>query len=219
MLNPEKQLIVLLDTASIDVSIGQLTSRCVRVGADISILVRTVLRWAASVHRQGDHRVYIAAALISKFKDRYSDVEAAIWDVAAGLENDRGIHDVEICRVVAELVRSRQFSLGPFLRYLISNGAVSSPHDSTKVGFEVKVPKSLSMLIACSLCPHYFVCFKIFLIRTRPGKFRTFVESCFNRRGLPIPSTRSRRQTSKLPCWLKSRPLKRPAIGHAPNWR
>jgi mediator of RNA polymerase II transcription subunit 12, fungi type len=137
--NPEKELIILLDTARIDVSIGQLALRCVEVGAHVSILVRTVLRWAASVYRQGDHRVYIAAALLSRFKDHHSDVDAAIWNVAAGLENDRGIHEVEVCRVVAELVRSRQFSIGPFLRYLISTGAVSSPHDSTKVSFKFAI--------------------------------------------------------------------------------
>jgi mediator of RNA polymerase II transcription subunit 12 len=126
--NPVKRAMGLLDAVDFNVGIRieKLANDCMDLISDGRELISTVLRWASSVYRDGLHRVYLATRLLRKWSCFGADIDDGVLSYLCS--TDRHLED-ELCyifRIVSELVRSKTFSVGKYLQWLIATGSL--PH-------------------------------------------------------------------------------------------
>ncbi|KAL8896369.1 MAG: hypothetical protein Q9207_007735 [Kuettlingeria erythrocarpa] len=100
---------------------------------DSNILVQACLEWSASVHRYGHARVYIAARLLREWHGIGINVETPILDFVIARSDACDLDFSSFYKVVVELVRSRHFSVGRYLQWVIANGLLSQPNASSVV--------------------------------------------------------------------------------------
>jgi mediator of RNA polymerase II transcription subunit 12 len=131
--SPRRKVFEVLDDVGFDVSVNELTTRCLDVFDTTQDFLPTILHWASSVHREGPHRVYIAARILRRCKALNADVEAAVLAFMTELPDLPDIDETKISKIVAELVRSKQFAVGRLLQSMISMGRVDSADQSSLV--------------------------------------------------------------------------------------
>jgi len=106
-------------------SVNDLAFDCMDIIPDSNCLVSAVLQWASSLYRQGSHRLYLATRLLRKWShvgvDIYEGILAYISRLASYSSKDPQL----VFRVIAELVRSKTFSLGRYLQWLIASGSLN----------------------------------------------------------------------------------------------
>jgi mediator of RNA polymerase II transcription subunit 12, fungi type len=90
------------------------------------------MQWASSVYREGSHRIYLATRLLRKWSLPGSDIDDAILDFLRTMDTI-GSEPRDAFRIVAELVRSRTFSVGKYLQWLIATGALSNAQHQEQV--------------------------------------------------------------------------------------
>ncbi|KAF2176168.1 hypothetical protein K469DRAFT_678997 [Zopfia rhizophila CBS 207.26] len=129
--NSARKLLSLLDTVdySTSISIESVSSECMELIADPRSLVSIVLQWASSLHREGMHRIYLATRLLRKWSHVGADVDDGILWYLHSLSSKKNIEPRNVFRVIAELVRSKTFSVGRYLQWLIATGSLSSTQD------------------------------------------------------------------------------------------
>ncbi|KAF2867173.1 hypothetical protein BDV95DRAFT_582708 [Massariosphaeria phaeospora] len=120
------------------IRIEKLAFDCMEFNANACSLIGTVLRWASSLYREGSHRVYLVTRLIRRWGHEGADVDGCILSYLHSSSEDRSIEHSVVFRVVAELVRSKTFSIGKYLQWLIASGALTRDQ-------EVKSPSSWAL--------------------------------------------------------------------------
>ncbi|KAF2691505.1 hypothetical protein K458DRAFT_381358 [Lentithecium fluviatile CBS 122367] len=125
------QIYTLLD--SVDYStilpIDELAFDCMEVISDAGRLTSTVMQWASSIYRQGSHRIYLATRLLRKWSQLGADVYDGILAYLPIMALDQSKEPAVVFRVIAELLRSKTFSLGRYLQWLIATGSLSHHSD------------------------------------------------------------------------------------------
>jgi mediator of RNA polymerase II transcription subunit 12 len=122
--NPTKQALNLLDTTRVDGSIARLLQSLLDLDLELSRLVHTILRWAASRYRLGRHRTYVATRLLRKLIADGRDIDSLVWTYIKTVDQDSTISRLDIFRVIGELARTGDFSVAHFLQHIISVGAL-----------------------------------------------------------------------------------------------
>lgn len=123
-------LLDLVDYAN-NVDVDQLSVNCMDLMPDTQTLVSRVLDWASSLYREGPHRVYLVTRLLRKWSQHGVDINHAILTYLSKLStSDRDPNNV--FRVIAELVRSKSFSVRKYLQWLIATGSFTSIQDQDK---------------------------------------------------------------------------------------
>lgn len=116
------------------VRIEDLSYECMELISNAPRLIAVLLQWASSCYRTGSHRLYLAVRLLRKWSHLGADVydgvisffQSMSWTVTG---------DVHILlRIVAELVRSKHFSAGRYLQWLIATGSLGGDLDLSSVG-------------------------------------------------------------------------------------
>lgn len=111
------------------VRIEDLSYECMEIIANATQLISILLQWASSCYRDGVHRIYLATRLLRK----WSHVGADIYDgVISYLRSMTWVEDGEpgiLFKIVAELVRSKHFSAGRYLQWLIATGSLGHGMD------------------------------------------------------------------------------------------
>ncbi|KAL1640553.1 RNA polymerase II mediator complex subunit [Diplodia intermedia] len=130
--SPQKAILSALDSITLDFDLRDVATRCLAIMPDSQDLAVTVLQWACSLYREGGHRLYIAARLLRKWKSRGADIDGAVLAVLSDDQKLKGIKHRDFFRLVAELVRSKHFSVGRYLQWLIASGSLSAGGDVTK---------------------------------------------------------------------------------------
>ena len=97
-------------------------------------LVRMCLQWASSIYRHGQARTYLAIRLLREWSAMGLDVEAAILDFLAVESNTDLSERAAVYTIIAEMIRSRHFSVGKCLQWMIANGILSRYRASATVG-------------------------------------------------------------------------------------
>jgi len=96
-------------------------------------LISILLQWACSCYRTGSHRIYLATRLLRRWShlgaDVYEGVISYLQDMTWVESGELGI----VLRIVAELVRSKHFSAGRYLQWLIATGSMGSTLDLASV--------------------------------------------------------------------------------------
>jgi mediator of RNA polymerase II transcription subunit 12 len=129
--DPVGQIYRLLDAVdySANVLIDDLSYNCMEVTSNTCQLVSTVLSWASSLYRQGSHRIYLITRLLRKWNHLGADVYDAIVTCLPQLAFDQSKDTAVVFRIIAELARSKTFSPGRFLQWLIATGSLSHHRD------------------------------------------------------------------------------------------
>ncbi|KAF2752001.1 hypothetical protein M011DRAFT_463486 [Sporormia fimetaria CBS 119925] len=129
--NSKQQVVSLLD--SVDclsaVDIENICSECVEVMPDGQLLVFTVLEWATSLFREGVYRVYLVARMLRNWFRLGIDIDSAILSFIQSSSTGAVCDSNCMFRIIAELVRSKTFSVGRYLQWLIATGALNSNDD------------------------------------------------------------------------------------------
>lgn len=110
-----------------------LACECLATISDARTLVSTVLKWASSLYREGAHRAYLATRLLRRWSRSGLDIDSAILSYFHSSDMNKGSDPRNVFRIVAELVRSKNFSVGKYLQWLIATGSVhQSPESSVR---------------------------------------------------------------------------------------
>lgn len=103
-------------------------------------LISTLLQWACSCYRTGSHRIYLATRLLR----RWSHLGADVYEgVISYLQNMTWADSGELhilLRIVAELVRSKHFSVGRYLQWLIATGSLGQDSNPASVSRSTASP-------------------------------------------------------------------------------
>ncbi|CAI6335821.1 unnamed protein product [Periconia digitata] len=111
------------------ICIDDLSYGCMEMMYDTTQLVTAVLSWACSLYRQGSHRIYLVTRLLRKWNHLGTDIYDAILAYLPQLALDHSKEPRAIFRIIAELVRSKTFSPGRFLQWLIATGSLRQHQD------------------------------------------------------------------------------------------
>jgi mediator of RNA polymerase II transcription subunit 12 len=119
-----------------NISVDELAYDCMDLFADQDRLISATLQWASSLYRQGLHRVYLVTRLLRKWNQVGINVSDGILRYLPYVALDRSKDSEIVFRVVSELVRSRTFSLGRFLQWIIATGSMDPCQDPHAVGLQ-----------------------------------------------------------------------------------
>ncbi|KAH0289463.1 hypothetical protein M436DRAFT_48165 [Aureobasidium namibiae CBS 147.97] len=122
---PRLRLLDILDSVGLDVHVDKIAARCELLGLDTRSMLVTILEWAASKHRSGIARVYLAAQLIRYWSFAGFSADDAVLTMLEKARNDRNMEPRLIYKLVSALARSGHFSVGRYLQWLISTGVLS----------------------------------------------------------------------------------------------
>ncbi|KAK8151770.1 hypothetical protein IWX90DRAFT_90627 [Phyllosticta citrichinensis] len=136
----QKAVISSLDSLSLDLNINDLSAKCLDLVPDRHSLAITVLQWACSLYREGEHRLYVAARLLRKWRMRGADIDSAILSFLGDKQRLRDIKHRDFFRLVAELVRSHHFSVGRYLQWLIASGSLFNNSDGCPLRLIAEIP-------------------------------------------------------------------------------
>lgn len=122
--SPRRRLIALLDRSLFHPFSSDLLRLCWEVDEDKDLLVSTVLEWAASCHRPGHVKVYVAARLIRFWSKMGPDVTGSIFKFLDSATCQSSRRKSAFYHVVSELARSEHFSTPRYLQWLIARGGI-----------------------------------------------------------------------------------------------
>jgi mediator of RNA polymerase II transcription subunit 12 len=123
--SPKLRLLDILDSVGLDVQIDRIAAQCEQLGIETRSMLVTILEWAASKHRSGIARVYLAAQLIRYWSFAGFGADDAVLTILEKARNDRNMEPRLIYKLVSALARSGHFSVGRYLQWLISMGVLS----------------------------------------------------------------------------------------------
>lgn len=115
------------------VRMEDLSYECMEIISNAPRLISVLLQWASSCYREGSHRLYLAVRLLRKWShigaDVYDGVISFFQSMSWTVTGDMYI----LLRIVAELVRSKHFSAGRYLQWLIATGSLGGESDLSSV--------------------------------------------------------------------------------------
>ncbi|KAM0472037.1 hypothetical protein ACHAPX_008984 [Trichoderma viride] len=123
------QLVRLLDATLLSQISRDLPQKCWATGDDKTDIVKTTVDWATSFYRPGLARVYIAANLIRVWASLRIDVTGAILEHMDTIPADDEGRKQMAYHLVVELVRTGQFSVTQYIKWLMARGGCSQPSE------------------------------------------------------------------------------------------
>jgi mediator of RNA polymerase II transcription subunit 12 len=113
------------------IRIEDLSYECMEIMSNAVQLISALLQWACSCYRTGSHRIYLASRLLRRWSHLgvISYLQNMTWADSGELHI--------LLRIVAELVRSKHFSVGRYLQWLIATGSLGQNSDLASVGLQL----------------------------------------------------------------------------------
>lgn len=122
-------MVRLLDATLLNHIGRDLPQKCWATGDDKIDIVKTTVDWATSFYRPGLSRVYIAANLIKAWASLRIDVTGAILEHMDTIPAEDESRKQMAYHLVAELVRTGQFSVTQYFKWLMARGGCSHPSE------------------------------------------------------------------------------------------
>lgn len=122
-------MVRLLDATLLSQIGRDLPQKCWATGDDKTDIVKTTVDWATSFYRPGLARVYIAANLIKVWASLRIDVTGAILEHMDTIPAEDEGRKQMTYHLVAELVRTGQFSVTQYIKWLMARGGCSHPSE------------------------------------------------------------------------------------------
>lgn len=90
-------------------------------------LVSCIFEWAVTSLRTGQHRVYLGADLLryAASEPQYLDIQTPILELLSNIDVHIKVKRHDLFLLISELVRTRYFSIGTYLKWLIAKGVMS----------------------------------------------------------------------------------------------
>ena len=130
---PRSKVVQFLDGLCNNVDISQAANAGLRMCSNPALLIKTCLQWSSSMYRSGHTRVYLATRLLRKWSRKKINLEHHILNFMSDESNIDALHRRDLFRVLAELIRSRHFSVNKYLQWLIANGLLNDRNKQDKV--------------------------------------------------------------------------------------
>lgn len=126
-----QQLVRILDSSHHRLVDADFASECWMTCSDKHQLVKTLSEWATSDHRSGLSNIYVAASLLRSWYNSMPDIDVTtpILEVVAGVGGHDQVRKHHIYHLIAELVRTRTFSIPQYLQWLIARGGYHDAED------------------------------------------------------------------------------------------
>ena len=124
-LSHRARCINLLDALLDHASLEEVARQSIKALESGHVLINLCLRWCSTTYRAGSARIYAAVRLLRKWSRMGIDLERPILEFLASNEIHAELCSLNIYRVLAELTRSRHFSVGRYLQWLIAAGALN----------------------------------------------------------------------------------------------
>lgn len=156
--SPKKGVVKLLDSVKFDANIEALSDSLFALVSSPPTLIGLTLKWASSAYRYGKHRVYLAVRLLRRWGGKGIDTNEAVLAFLALSETSKSVDVQNLYRIIAELVRSKHFSIGRYFQYLVATGTIDGLTDAEKVGkitFTARVLPDLLVASLPSYSPHF----------------------------------------------------------------
>lgn len=138
--NPSAKLIAFLDTIdyAANLDMDRLALKCTEQISEPQTLVSTLLDWAASFYREGLHRVYLATRLLRMWRKSGLDIDEAILSYLCSQRPTACCDSRKFFQIMAELIRSRSFSVGKYFQWLIATGSAGQTSQPSNVCYILK---------------------------------------------------------------------------------
>ncbi|KAF3930239.1 hypothetical protein ABW20_dc0104813 [Dactylellina cionopaga] len=120
---PRKSAIDFLDSIRAPYDIEDVTGRFLSLSKDHHQTVKALCEWAITSLRVGLHRLYFAVRLLRRFSRLGIQIQPAIHDFLLATGGGRRCKN-HVYLLISELVRSRHFTAGKYMSWLISRGAL-----------------------------------------------------------------------------------------------
>jgi mediator of RNA polymerase II transcription subunit 12 len=139
--DPHCRIIRFLDNVdySTHVNIESLADKCMHAMADARGRISTILNWTCSIYRDGSHRIYLCTRLLRRWSHLGVDIDDGILHHLHTTKPNGDSDMRNTFRVIAELVRSKTFSVGRYLQWLIATGSASAEKDLSTVSIRSSV--------------------------------------------------------------------------------
>ncbi len=131
--SPREQLIHNLDSVRAPVDVHQISEMCLRTVKSHDAAVEILLEWISTPYREGQEHVYLTVRLLRNWNRLGYDTDKAILSHLASNRSITGLRKQNLYQLVAELIRSRQFSVGRYCHWLLARGALSGRDGLHKV--------------------------------------------------------------------------------------
>ena len=114
-------VISLLDRTKAPVNVRSLITTCSNLCQDVDVLVSVVLGWATTRYRVSPHRIYLAVRLLRVWARKGHDVEQLLLTFLT-TSSRLAIDHASLHQLIAELSRSRTFSVNRYLHEMLVHG-------------------------------------------------------------------------------------------------
>ena len=141
--SPNQRIVNLLDSATVDFDYAGIAKSCMNVSKDYNVLVKTCIRWATSPHRFGTFRTYAAVAILKVWRDHDAPLQECIYELMLSDSEAEGIGHTEFYRLVAELIVTKQFSVGKYCQWLLARGTYHK--DGQVLRFETRLLQQIPL--------------------------------------------------------------------------
>jgi mediator of RNA polymerase II transcription subunit 12 len=141
-----QRLIVILDGVSAGFNLQTLSDLCLRTVEDRTLLITTVVEWATTPYRTGLCRLYIALRLLRCWSRAGLDLDGPLAAILGGMSVPSRTQLPKPLKLIAELVRSRHFSIGKYLQWLMARGPIPPTADEHTVGYPLLATPSCTNL-------------------------------------------------------------------------
>lgn len=131
--SPRQTLIGILDKLTCDYSIKALSEHCLKTVEDRDMLITTILEWSTTVYRSSADRLYIGIRLLRQWSTSGIRLHPPILAFLDSFHCIAGLQKPAVYKVVAELVRSRHFSLSKYLQWMMAKGLTDPNCENPKV--------------------------------------------------------------------------------------
>ena len=123
---PRCKLIKVLDNIPLRFNLPAVSDSCLAVVNEYNLLIATVVEWASTRYRNRIDRVYIAVRLLRRWRKQGVSLDNPISIFLGQCSTLAGVLRANVSKIVAELVRSSNFSISKYLQWLISRGPSNS---------------------------------------------------------------------------------------------
>jgi mediator of RNA polymerase II transcription subunit 12 len=120
-------------------------------------LVSVVFEWAVTSLRSGQYRVYLAVEIFKLADADNVDIQTTILELLGQMDVHRKVKKEDVFLLISELVRTRNFKLNSYLRWLVSSGGTSGRNYYDEVSSPVSIPSHhrISANLKLQSCPYH----------------------------------------------------------------
>lgn len=121
----QQQVIALLDELPPQADLGSMARTWLEKFKDRRLFISTCLCWATSPSRNGSFRIYVVVRLFRLWAKLHIEVEGPLLDFLAIHKIMPPLQKVNIYKVLAELVHSKNISVSKYLQRLMAKGSLA----------------------------------------------------------------------------------------------